>query len=59
MSKEYYVHRIERLFPHLTAKQRSIIRGASNAPFHYLGSAKMLGQIGKAFAEAMLDKEKK
>ncbi len=30
-----------------------VIMGCSNGGYHYLGSAKMLGQIGKAFAEAM------
>lgn len=29
-------------------------RGASNAGFHYLGSAKTFAQMGQAFAEAML-----
>ena len=29
-------------------------KGVSNAEFHYLGSAKIIGQIGKAFAEAIL-----
>jgi hypothetical protein len=33
--------------------------GASNAEFHYLGSAKILGQIGKAFAEANAELLKK
>ena len=28
--------------------------GASNAGYHYLGSAKTMAQIGKAFAEAMV-----
>ena len=55
--KKYYLHRVEKLFPHLTAKQQTIIRGASNASFHYLGSAKMFGQIGKAFADAMAKME--
>ena len=32
-------------------------RGASNAGYHYLGCAKTMGQIGKAFAEAMLKME--
>ena len=27
--------------------------GVSNAAYHYLGSAKILGQIGKAFADAL------
>ncbi len=33
-------------------------KGASNARYHYLGSAKILAQIGKAFAEAMVELEK-
>ena len=37
-----------------TAREREILaNGASNAEYHYLGSAKILGQIGKAFAEAL------
>lgn len=32
-------------------------RGASNFAFHYYGSAKMITQFGKAFAEALLDQE--
>ena len=34
-------------------------RGASNAGYHYLGCAKTFAQIGKAFAEAMAEMEKK
>jgi len=34
-------------------------RGASNQAYHYFGSARMMGQIGKAFAEAMLEMERK
>ena len=35
-------------------REREILaNGASNAEFHYLGSAKILGQIGKAFADAL------
>jgi len=34
-------------------------RGASNAGYHYLGCAKTMALIGKAFAEAMLEMEKK
>ncbi len=37
-----------------TPREQTILaKGASNFEFHYLGSAKILGQIGKAFAEAM------
>ena len=34
-------------------------RAASHQGYHYFGSAKALGQIGKAFAEAMLKMEAK
>jgi alpha-galactosidase len=30
-------------------------KGTSNAAYHYLGSAKIMAQIGKAFAEAMVE----
>lgn len=33
-------------------------RGASNAGYHYLGCAKTMALIGRAFAEAMLEMEK-
>ena len=34
-------------------------RAASNGDYHYFGSAKCLGRIGKAFAEAMLEMDTK
>ena len=38
----------------LTDRERLIIeKGISNFEFHYLGSAKILGGVGKGFAEAM------
>ena len=38
----------------LTERERLILeKGVSNAEFHYLGSAKILGGIGKSLAEAM------
>jgi len=40
----------------LTPEEKKILAiGVSNKPFHYLGSSKIIGQIGKAFAEAMLE----
>lgn len=40
----------------LTERERLVIdKGISNQEFHYLGSAKILGSIGKGFAEAMAD----
>jgi alpha-galactosidase len=40
----------------LTERERQVIeKGISNFEFHYLGSAKILGGIGKGLAEAMAD----
>ena len=40
----------------LTERERLIIdKGISNFEFHYLGSAKILGGIGKGFAESMAE----
>ena len=36
-----------------TPREREILKGSSNAAFHYLGSAKIMAQIGKGFAEAL------
>ena len=41
-----------------TKKEQEILEiGVSNAAYHYLGSAKILGQIGKAFADALEEME--
>lgn len=37
----------------LTPRETELLKGATNAGYHYLGSAKIMAQIGKAFAEAM------
>jgi len=42
-----------------TPQELEALKGVSNAAFHYLGSAKIMGGIGKGFAEAMLEMEKK
>lgn len=55
-SKEYKLKRMDEV---CTREEGKIILGASNGGYHYLGSAKMLSQIGKAFAEKMLEIEKK
>jgi hypothetical protein len=40
----------------LTERERMILeKGISNLEFHYLGSAKILGGIGKGLAEAMIE----
>ena len=42
-----------------TAKELKVYRdGTSNAAYHYLGSAKIMAQIGKAFAEAVAETSK-
>jgi alpha-galactosidase len=41
-----------------TAEDIETLKGRSNQEYHYLGSAKIYGQIGKGFAEAMLELEK-
>ena len=40
----------------LTQRERLVLeKGISNAEFHYLGSAKILGGVGKGLAEAMAE----
>ena len=39
-------------------KDREVLKGASNAGYHYFGSAKIFAQMGKAFAEAILNMKK-
>ena len=40
----------------LTERERQVLeKGISNQEFHYLGSAKILGGIGKGLAEAMAE----
>jgi len=52
----------EKLDPELekvfSSKDRECLKGASNAGYHYFGSAKFFAQIGKAFAEAMMTMQK-
>jgi alpha-galactosidase len=55
-SKEYILKQMDKI---CTRREQKIIAGASNAGFHYLGSGKMMAQISRAFAEAMLKMEKR
>jgi Carbohydrate esterase, sialic acid-specific acetylesterase len=44
----------------LTERERLVMeKGISNLEFHYLGSAKILGGIGKGLAEALIDLKRK
>jgi hypothetical protein len=44
----------------LSAREQAILeKGVSNLEFHYLGSAKILGGIGKAFAETLVALQQK
>ena len=42
----------------LSPQDREVLKGSSNGGYHYLGSAKIFAQMGKAFAEALLKLEK-
>ena len=42
-----------------TGEREMLEKGISNLEFHYLGSAKILGQIGKAFAETVAGMQRK
>ena len=42
----------------LSPKDRAALKGASNGGYHYFGSAKIFAQMGKAFAEAILNLQK-
>jgi alpha-galactosidase len=55
-STEYMRKRMSTVF---TPREQELLSGASNAAYHYMGSGKMMAQIGKAFAEAMLGMEKR
>ena len=50
--QERRIRALEEVF---TAEDRTIAAGASNAEYHYMGSAKIMAQIGKAFAEAAVE----
>ena len=39
-------------------KDKEALKGASNGGYHYFGSAKILSQVGKAFAEAIVNLKK-
>jgi len=42
----------------LSPKDREALKGSSNGGYHYLGSAKIFAQMGKAFAEAIVNLKK-
>jgi len=57
LTENFWDHRLDEVVSKRegrTAEEDVIARGASNQGFHYLGAAKILGPIGKAFAEAMV-----
>jgi len=55
-SKDYILKQMDKV---CTRREQKIVMGASNGGYHYLGSAKIMAQIGKAFAEALLEMENK
>ena len=59
LTREQRDHAINEFTAKLFTKEEQEILeiGVSNAAYHYLGSAKILGQIGKAFADALAEME--
>jgi len=53
MTREGKQRRAKALEQVFSAEDKAIADGASNQGYHYMGSGKMMAQIGKAFAEAM------
>ena len=51
-SDEYLRKQMDKI---CSRRQQKIIMGCSNGGYHYLGSAKIMAQIGNAFAEAILE----
>ncbi len=49
----------EKVAATLTPEEKTTLEGSSNAGYHYHGSAKFFAQVGKAFAEALLEMKKK
>ena len=55
ISKEERARIIKEMRDNLyTDEERKTLRGISNGAYHYLGSAAIMAQIGKAFADAMV-----
>jgi len=55
-SKEYIKQQTDKKMRKVfTSHEQALLEGCSNAGYHYMGSAKIMGQIGKAFAEAMTE----
>ncbi len=54
-SEEYMLKLMDKV---CTRQKQNVIEGASNGGYHYLGSGKIMAQIGKAFTEALLEMEK-
>mgnify|MGYP001186505329 CR=1 FL=1 len=54
MTPESRERRSKALAKVFSAEDKAIAAGASNAGYHYMGSAKIMAQIGKAFAEAVV-----
>lgn len=60
LSKKEISAQLEKLEAKLfTERDRELLKGITNADYHYKGSAKIMAQIGKAFAEAVEDLRKK
>ena len=60
LSKKEQAKAIEKLRAEaFTARELELLKGITNADYHYKGSGKIMAQIGKAFAEAVYELNKK
>ena len=61
LSREKGRKEMDKLYAkHFSPEELTLLKDSvSNAEYHYLGSARIMGQIGKGFAEAMADLLKK
>ncbi len=56
---ESWENKMKHMAKNYTPAEWKRLQGASNGGYHYLGAAKILGPIGKAFAEATLSLQEK
>ncbi|MEM6690401.1 MAG: sialate O-acetylesterase [Planctomycetota bacterium] len=60
LTREQRQNKIEEIQASIyTPRELDLLSGSSNAEYHYLGSAKIMGRIGQAFAEAILELREK
>ncbi|NBU76522.1 MAG: hypothetical protein EBS30_15100, partial [Planctomycetes bacterium] len=51
-------NKMKQMAKNFTPEEWKRLKGVSNGGYHYLGAAKVMAPIGKAFAEALLPLQK-